>query len=179
VALQQKKVDVIFLGFSTAPAAKLVQDCQAQGYNPIYEGTTQVLGPQLLLPGAVMYGLARAFPWQADAPAVTTFKNAMAKYAKSDNWKEGTGTPTWTALEAVRKALSNVSATATVTPKDVMDGLNSFKDENIDGLSPNKVTFTAGQSATAGSQPCFFVVQIKNQQITAPQGLTPVCPTGL
>jgi branched-chain amino acid transport system substrate-binding protein len=176
LSLKQQKVDFAQLNFTTAAAVKFIQDCQAQGYNPTWGSSEQALGKDYLsIPANTVYGPAFAFPSVADAPAVQTFRDAMNKYAKDSNWKEGTASFAWQGLEAVRKALANVGATP--TRQDVLDGLYSFKDENLGGLLANKISFTLGKPNGPGSQPCYFVVGVENGKTTAPNGLTPVCPT--
>ena len=119
--LQQEKVDYAQLNFTTAAAAKLVQDCQAQNYNPTWGTSEQAVGKDLLsIPNFNAYGPAYAFPSSASSPAVAAFTKAMTTYAKGDNWKEGVASFTWTGLEAIRAALAN--AGTTVTSADITGG---------------------------------------------------------
>ncbi len=174
--LQQQGVDYAQLNFTTAAAAKFVQDCQAQNYNPTWGSSEQAIGKDLLgIPDLTLYGPAYAFPSVADSPVVATFRDAMTKYAKDDNWKEGTASFTWSGLETLRKALANVAASPTA--KDVVAALNTIKDDNLDGLLPNKITFTTGKAVPFGAHPCAFVVGIKDGKTVAPSGLTPLCPS--
>jgi branched-chain amino acid transport system substrate-binding protein len=175
LSLQQEGVDYAQLDFTTAAAAKFVQDCQAQGYNPTWGSSAQAMGADFAdLKDFTVFGPAYAFPSAADAPTVKTFTDAMTKYAKDDDWKEGTASFTWGGLEVLRKALADVGAT--VTPQDVTAALNTVKDENLDGLLANKVTFTAGQPVAFGSHPCYFVIGMKDGKTTAPANLDPQCP---
>lgn len=172
--LQQKKVDYAQLNFASAAAAKFVQDCQAQGYNPTWGTSEQAVGKGLLqIPNATFYGPAGAFPSVLDVPAVKTFRDAMTKYAKDDNWVEGTGSYAWSGLEMLRKAISSI--TGAVTGQSVAAALDTIKDENLDGLLANKVTFTAGKPTQPMSHPCMFVVGIKDGKTIAPNGATPLC----
>ena len=174
--LQQQGVDYAQLNFTTSAAAKFVEDCQAQNYNPVWGSSEQAVGKDLLkIPDLTLYGPAYAFPSAADSPAVAEFRDAMDKYAKDDNWKEGTASFAWSGLEVIRKALANVGASP--TRKDVITALNSIKNEDLDGLLSNKITFTAAKPTSFGAHPCSFVVGIKDGKTVAPNGLTPVCPT--
>jgi branched-chain amino acid transport system substrate-binding protein len=174
--LQQEGVDYAQLNFSTSAAAKFIQDCQAQNYNPTWGSSEQAIGKDLLkVKGATVFGPAYAFPSAAASPAVKTFQDAMKKYAKGDNWKEGTASFTWVGLELLHKALAGVGASP--ARSDVMTALNSVKDEDLGGLLPNKVTFVKGKPVAFGSHPCAFVVGIKDGKTVAPSGLTPVCPS--
>ena len=97
----------------------------------------------------------------------------MNKYAKNDNWKEGTGSYVWQGLETARKAMSKLSATP--SRGDVIAGLYAFQGEDLNGLLANKLTFTKGQAVAPGSLPCYFIVGIKNGKTIAPNNLNPVC----
>jgi len=174
--LQQQGVDYAQLNFTTTAAAKFIEDCQAQNYDPIWGSSEQAVGKDLLsIPDLKLYGPAYAFPSEADNPGAATFRDAMKKYAKDGNWKEGTASFAWSGLEVLHKALAGVGASP--TRKDVVAALNTIKDENLGGLLPNKITFTAGKPVAFGSHPCSFVVAIKDGKTQAPNGLTPVCPS--
>jgi branched-chain amino acid transport system substrate-binding protein len=176
--LKQEGVDYVQLNFSTAPAIRFIQNCQAQSYNPTWGSSEQAIGSAFAsLPDLTVYGPAYAFPSVANAAPAATFRAAMQKYATNSNWREGTASFTWDGLEALAQAVKNVNvaASATVTPADVMAGLYDFKDENLGGLLANKVTFTKGKPFGYTANPCYFVVGMKNGQTTAPAGLTPVC----
>ena len=172
--LQQEKVDYAQLNFTTAAAAKFVQDCQSQNYNPTWGTSEQAVGKDLLgIQDFTAYGPAYAFPSVASGSAVAAFTKAMTSYAKGDNWKEGVASFTWTGLETIRAALAN--AGATVTSADVTAGLNALKSETLGGLAPNPLTFTTGKPVTFGAHPCSFVVGVKDGKTVAPDGLNTVC----
>ncbi|HSS10977.1 MAG TPA: ABC transporter substrate-binding protein [Acidimicrobiales bacterium] len=174
VQLQQQKVDYAQLNFASAAAAKFMQDCQAQGYNPTWGSSAQAIGKDLLgVSNVTVYGPAYAFPSVASAAPAQTFVSAMTKYAKDSNWREGTASFTWSGLEVLRKALANAGATP--TRQDVTSGLNSFNGEDLGGLLANKLTFSAGKTIPFGGHPCMFVIGIKNGKTIAPANLTPSC----
>jgi hypothetical protein len=58
----------------------------------------------------------------------------------------------------------------------VIAGLHTIKDDDLSGLLPNKITFTAGKPISFGAHPCSFVVGVKDGKTQAPNGLNPVCP---
>ena len=167
--LQQDKVDYAQLNFSSAAAAKFIQDCQAQGFNPTWGSSAGAIGKDFLdIDGITVYGPAYAFPSVADTAPAKTFRDAMKQYAKDDNWAEGTGSFTWSGLEVLRKALAN--AGDQVTPQDVTTALNTISNEDLDGLLANPITFTAGQPVAFGSHPCAFVISVKDGKTQAPEG---------
>jgi branched-chain amino acid transport system substrate-binding protein len=172
--LKQSKVDYAQLNISSAVGAKLIADCQAQGYNPTWGTSEQAIGKDLLAtPGITAYGPAFAFPSVVDAQPVVTFRNAMTKYAKSSDWREGAASYTWQGLEIIRKALTQPG----ISPSraGVFDGLYSLKGETLGGLLANPLTFSRTKPVAFGSQPCYFIVGIKDGKTVAPNGLTPVC----
>jgi branched-chain amino acid transport system substrate-binding protein len=177
LALKQQKVDYAQLDFTTSAAVKFVKDCQAQGYNPTWGTSEQSLGADYLkLPNFTAFGPAYAFPSAATGGGFDTFTNAMKKYAKDDNWKDGTASFDWTGLVAIQKALASVSGTATVTATDVVNGLDAFKGETLDGVAANKLTYTKGKPVAFMTQRCFFVVGVKDKKVVTPAGTTPICP---
>ena len=175
IQLQQQKVDYAQLNFSTDAAAKFVQDCQAQGFNPTWGSSEQAAGqPFASLQNFTMYGPAYSFPSAADAPPVQTFHTAMQKYAKDGNWKEGAASFTWDGLQVLAKSLANVGASP--ARQDVLTGLYAFNGENLGGELANKLTYPQGKATGFQFNPCYFIVGMKGGQVTAPAGLTAQCP---
>jgi len=123
-----------------------------------------------------VFGPAFNFPSVLDIAAVQAFRDAMTKYAKADNWREGSASGTFDGLQVIRKALAGAGAEP--TPADVLTGLYAFKGENLDGELANKLTFTKGKANAFGSQSCFFPIGITDGKTVAPAGATPVCLTG-
>lgn len=181
LSLQQQKVDYAQLNFVVSAAIKFIADCQAQGYNPIFGTSEQSIGNGTSqIKGATLYGPAYAFPETPNVPVVQTFNDAMTKYAKGSDWHDGTASFAWSGLEMIRKALmdANVPASTPVTAATVMSALYNVKDENLGGLLSNKVSYTAGKPVGLSTNPCYFVVGVdKNGKPTAPNGLTPICPS--
>lgn len=179
VQLQQKKVDYAQLNFTTEAAVKFIQDCQAQGYNPMWGSSEQAVGPALYsLPNLTVFGPAYAFPSTADAPPAATFRSVMEKYAKGSNWREGTGSFTWDGLMALESALKTATTGGkAATSASVEAGLYALKGSTLNGELANPIGWTQGKTLNLmGYNPCYFTLEIKNGQLTAPNGLTPQCP---
>jgi branched-chain amino acid transport system substrate-binding protein len=173
--LKNQNVDYAQLNFSTDAAAKFVQDCQQQGFNPTWGSSEQAAGAAFKsLKNFTMFGPTYAFPSVAKNPEVKKFRDAMKKYAKGKDWAEGTASFTWGGLEMLRSALGTIT-TGDPTRETVLAAMNSVNGEDLNGLLPNKLTFT-GQPVGFGKAPCFFVVGMKGGKVTAPNQLTPVCP---
>jgi len=75
----------------------------------------------------------------------------------------------------LRKALAD--AGESVTAADALAAMYTVKDEHLEGLLPNKVTFTKGKAIAFTQHPCVFVVGIKDGKTVAPNGAEPVCPS--
>ena len=178
--LQQEKVDYAQLNFTTAAAVRFIQDCQAQNYNPTWGSSEQAIGSAFAsLSNVTLYGPAYSFPSVADASPVAAFRAAMQKYASGSNWREGTASFTWDGLQAVAQAVkdANVASSAQVTAADVLAGLYEFKGQDLGGTLANSLTYTKGKPFGITANACYFVVGMKDGQVTAPAGLTPQCPT--
>jgi branched-chain amino acid transport system substrate-binding protein len=172
--LKNDGVDFAQLNFSAEAATKFVQDCQQQGYNPTWGSSAQAVGKGFKdLENFTMFGPAYVFPSVADNPEVEKFRGAMEKYAKDDDWAEGTGSFTWAGLEMLHKALSTIT-TSDPTGATVLAAMKSIKSEDLGGLLPNKVTYDPPISF--GGLPCFFVIGVKDGETLAPNGLKPICP---
>jgi branched-chain amino acid transport system substrate-binding protein len=175
--LKQQKVDYAQLNFTTSAAAKFIQDCQAQNYNPTWGSSGPAIGNDLKkVNGLTVYGPAYNFPSALDIAPVKEFRAAMTKYAKADNWAEGASSGTFDGLQVIRTALAGAGADPTAA--DVLTGLYALKGENLGGELANKLTFTKGKANAFGSQSCFFVIGIKGGKTVAPAGATPICLTG-
>lgn len=175
LSLQQQHVDYVQLDFPTAAAARFAQSCEQQGYTPTWGTSAQAVGPSLeSIPNFTAYGPAYVFPTVASSSAVTAFTDSMKLYAQGDDWHDGTAAFTWSGLELLRASLANVG-TAAVTPQVVTKALQSLSGSTLGGLLPNAVSFAGGRPAAYGSHPCSFVIEVKNGQETAPDGLKTVC----
>ena len=173
--LQQQNVDYAQLNFSADAAVKFVQDCQTQGYNPTWGSSEQAISTAFLkLKNLKLFGPAYAFPSTAKSPQVKQFRDAMSKYAKGKDWREGSGSFAWGGLELLRKAMANLGDNP--TREDVLAAIYALKDEDLGGLLPNKLTFTQGAATGFGKAPCYFVVGVKNGKVIAPTNLDPQCP---
>jgi branched-chain amino acid transport system substrate-binding protein len=173
--LKSQDVDYAQLNFSTDAAAKFVQDCQQQGYNPTWGSSEQAAGPGFKsLKNFTMFGPAYAFPSVAKNPEVKKYRTAMKKYAKGNDWAEGTASFTWGGLELLRNAIGTIT-TGDTSREAVLGAMTSINSQDLNGLLPNKLTFT-DQPVGFGMAPCFFVVGMKGGKVTAPNQLTPVCP---
>jgi len=176
--LKQEGVDYAQLNFTTAAAVRFVQNCQAQGYNPTWGSSEQSIGAAYAsLSNFTAFGPAYSFPSVAGAPPVDQFRSVMEKYASNSNWREGVASFTWDGLQVFAQAVKNenIPAATAVTTADVLNGLYSFKNENLGGELANGLTYTKGKAFGFTANACYFVVGMKGGQTTAPAALTPQC----
>lgn len=180
VQLQQQHVDYAAMSISTAAAAKFVQSCQAQGFNPTWGTSEQAVAPALeQLPNFTAYGPAYSFPSTADAPPVVTFRSAMQRFAKDGNWREGTASFTWDGLMALESALKTATAGGgAATAANVESGLYGLKGSTLNGELANPIGWVQGKpNGLLTYNPCYFELEVHGGQLLAPAGLTPQCPS--
>jgi branched-chain amino acid transport system substrate-binding protein len=178
--LEQAHADFVLLGMAAGSDASMAQACQSQGYNPGYGTSDIAYSPTFLtVPSFTAYGISNAFPLAYTGQPVAAYTAAMKQYAAGDNWQSGDAGETWTGLQAMAKAIEDakVSATADVTAADVLTGLYSFHGETLGGLVANGLTYPKDKPVGLNFNPCYFVMGVANGKLTAPSGLTPVCPT--
>jgi branched-chain amino acid transport system substrate-binding protein len=176
LSLQQQKVDFVIVNLASQAAIQLMENCQAQGYNPTWAGESQATSPSFeKVPNLTYYIAQVSFPVAADAKPASEFRAAMQKYAKGGNWQGGTATTSWDALQTIRAALL-ADPSAKPSAATTMSGLYTLTDSNLGGELANQTGFTTGKPT--GAHPCIFLAEIKNGKISAPQGLAPQCPAG-
>jgi branched-chain amino acid transport system substrate-binding protein len=167
------------VGIEGAPLLpNLARDCARQGYSPRWtSGDGQISQNSWLKDPNIKEAIAAiySFPYMdTSTPATKRFNSVMKKYApgvlKSD-YKQP-ATTTWTAAIAFEKAAEKLTSDSP-TAADVTNALNSFKDETLDGLAPNPITFTAGEQHPANS--CWFSMVLKNHKLSEPNGMKTTC----
>jgi branched-chain amino acid transport system substrate-binding protein len=171
---QQAGAQALAIEASFQAGSRFAPACAQQGYNPVYVipagafddrylQVTQVNGAYIPVSNAL---------WFASTPAVNQFKQAMARYEAStplgpnpiSGWAGG-------ALFGAAAA----SLPANPTPADVFTALYSLpKNDTLNGLAP-PLTFNPGKPASQVT--CFYLAQIKNRALTAPQGTSAICPS--
>ncbi|WP_433472294.1 ABC transporter substrate-binding protein [Spirillospora sp. CA-142024] len=162
--LKEKGTD--FLQISIAPAAghKLISDCTAQGYKGYFGATAGSVNAELTkVPNVKLAGGLQGFPWWADDQPVKQFRDAMQKYAPDADHENPAATAVWTALEVTRKAAANVGDKP--ARKDIIAGLHTFKDEDLGGLLPQKLTYAEGKNGPAIN--CVWLYKLENGKFTS------------
>lgn len=148
VSLMDEGSDEIILALSSATASRVIADCTQQGYDGWFGISSLSVDMSVLekLSDARINGDVSAFPWWADAEPVAAFREAMEKYAPDANFRSNSSTGTWTALAMFEKAVT-ASGQSDVTRESVLEAYYQVKDETLDGLLPEPVTYTEGEPA--------------------------------
>lgn len=175
LALKEKGVDYPNINIPGAIAAKFVEECAQQGYSPTYGLGIQTIGPELLeVSGLKSFGPTDAFSTAAESPAIDEYREAMEAFAKDDNWHVGLSAFVWTGLKLFQQVAEGVSGN--VTSEAVLSGLYEVKNDNLNGLVANPLTYTKGKASESSEFPCYFVQGIENEELIAPAGPEAVCP---
>jgi branched-chain amino acid transport system substrate-binding protein len=161
----QQGTDFIEATFASAAIVHMANDCYAQGFKGwfgVAAGSTVATAFQTVN-NLKLAGSMFAFPWYANAAPVNTFRDAMTKYNVGNDYKDANSTAVWAALEVFRKAAANVGDD--VSPQSLMSALgNNVKNETLNGLLAQPVTFTAGQPSPAIT--CEFLYKLESGKFT-------------
>ncbi|MBN9112440.1 MAG: ABC transporter substrate-binding protein [Pseudonocardia sp.] len=149
----------------------IVEQCGQQDFKPTYIANS--LAPFWLNNPNVsgFIGLSENFPYFADTPVATKYREVMQKYNPEalavNQDTNGTIWATGLLFEAAAKA---GKLGDNPTPADVVNGLNSLSNETLGGAS-GPLTFTNGNR----SNTCGFVVGMDGTKFTTPFGTDPIC----
>jgi branched-chain amino acid transport system substrate-binding protein len=176
LAAKDAGVDALFPEEVTTRIAK---DCASQGYHPLYVQAQGAVYSEFknnpLFEGSV--GVIGVAPWwDASRLGVKDFQQAFSKYNPD---LDAFTTPytvmeTWDALQLFATAAAKVPASASAS--DVVSGIYSLPAGfTLNGLIPPE-TLVQGKGHT---NPCFFILGIKNKTYSLPYGDNPFCQPGV
>jgi branched-chain amino acid transport system substrate-binding protein len=144
-----------FIGLNAS--LKIIQTCQGQGYKG---GFVQLAWADSIisqLPGTQL-GVLYSFPWWSDAAPVAEYRNVIDQYASGTDYKaSGSGTM-WAQLSLFRHSMeqSGPAESASVSAADVISAFRTVKDETLDGLLPQPITYSESENSTIK---CFWPVK--------------------
>lgn len=159
--LQFISTDTQVIQFSASGplGARLYEDCVQQGYTGYLGAAAGTVNPRLYGadPDIKLTGALNAFPWWVDAPPVQHFRDVMAAGGvDEEHYGLPTAPATYASLELFKSAMEGPAALpASPTRADVLAAYGSVKDETLDGLLPQPMTFAAGQPAPKVT--CFWL----------------------
>ncbi|MFJ9390837.1 ABC transporter substrate-binding protein [Nocardioides sp. NPDC101246] len=160
--------DGIALNIGYGTGTRFASDCIQQGYT----GTFSVMNSGFdqtefgKIAGFKSAGSTNGFPWWADAPVVSTYRGAMKKFSPDGVYSSGNSTAIWSSFELFKKALENAKP-STVDRTSAMEAMYTVKDETLDGLLPEPITFTKGQPSTPVGCSWFFNFDAGDENPTA------------
>lgn len=172
LSFNEKDADYIAVLVPVDTAVRVMSDCVQQGYEGAFATSSTSFNPTKYgeIPGMNMIGTLNGFPWWADDPQVQRFRDAMDKYESDTDIASTSTTTVWTSLELFKKALG--ADTDTVTRDSVFASYYALKDETLDGLLPQPITYTEGQPAPVVN--CFwqydFTAGDENPELLPPTG---------
>lgn len=145
----QQQADAMVLVVDVNTSVRVMQNCIQQGYSGMFTSSSSSFNPALFktIPNLKMVGTLNAFPWWVDAAPVQAFRTAMGKYAPGTSYASSSATAVWSALQLFGKVVKGISGD--VTPASIMAGYYSVRNETLEGLLPQPITFTPGQPSPA------------------------------
>ncbi len=183
LAAKQAGVDSIIVLDSVAVEANVATDCAQQDYNPTFVGEGTGFTNQVPQTGALKSTYWSDFPilpFFATSAQVEQMNTVLDKY--EPGMRQSTLTYAevavqgWTGGLAVAQAIkaAGVTASSTVTAADLVKGLDTFKNETLDGWSP-PLTFTAGKAHPVD---CWYTARLENGKATLTNSGKLSCESG-
>jgi branched-chain amino acid transport system substrate-binding protein len=177
VAAKQAGVKALFIGDTTSVIARVAENCNAQGYDPIYvtEGTG-FTDQALTTPGLSehLWSSYPILPFFSSAPAVTAMNTVIDKYfpgirQNSNTWSEF-AVQAWTAGLLLAQAVRNVgvSSGGTVSAAVITKGLDMVSNETLGGFSPS-LNFASGKNHAVD---CWYTGRVQGGKASQVGGLT-------
>jgi branched-chain amino acid transport system substrate-binding protein len=181
LAAKQAGATVLFVADAVTVVQKVASDCASQGYKPTIVASDGAVGKQFPTSPGLESGLLAfepQIPFNVDStPATKTMLAAFKKYQPtlmSNPNYNGEVDEAWVSGLMLTKAVQLGHPSATITSKEILAGLHSFKNQTLGGMAP-PLTYTAGKVNTTD---CWFWLGTKNGQFNEPYGLTPECVPG-
>lgn len=172
----QRRAD--YVTFFTPPdlAARVIRDCNTQGFEGSYGGTGGNVTAAVYdnVGDNRLVGAWFAFPSYAETPWGEAYREAMESGGVEEAaWQGAYGPSAWVTMEMFRSALDAQRARLpdTVARADVMTAYESVRDETLDGMLPGPVTFARGSVALT---PCYWLFTYEGGEFTG--GSESVCP---
>jgi branched-chain amino acid transport system substrate-binding protein len=140
------------------PAQHLIDSCKEQGFTgrflqvSVSKSNFDALGTDPML------GVSYDFPWWSDAEPVVEFRDVMDEYGV-EYYQSFQNTNLWATLQLLDLAMEAEGPAAgdAIVGQDVIDALRAgVKEETLDGLLPQPITFDEGGNTTVT---CFWPIE--------------------
>jgi branched-chain amino acid transport system substrate-binding protein len=170
---QRAGADIIYIVMDANSANRIGRSCASVGYHPSLALNQQIVYNQQVtdpnLQGSTTSSLVA--PWTAtNIPGIAEFQQALTRFASGVE-PSGSAMAGW----VVGKMLERVAANglpADVTSQTILDGLWSFKDETLGGVT-SPLTFAKDQ--TAPRRVCYGRMIIKGGKLINPDNGKMTC----
>jgi branched-chain amino acid transport system substrate-binding protein len=181
LAAKQAGAKVLFIADAVSVVEAVATSCAAQGYTPIVVASDGAVGRQFPQTPGLKTGLL-AFEPQipfnvSSTPATKTMLAAFKKYQPtlmSNPNYNGEVDEAWVSGLMLTKAVELGNPGASITSKEILKGLHSFKNQTLGGMAP-PLNYHPGKVNTTD---CWFWMGTKNGQFNEPYGLKPECVPG-
>ena len=155
--------------------ARLARSCAQQGYKPQYMGISLAIIDSISNEPAleVLFAPQGNFPFTSSStPYEAEYQEIRQKFAPSLANSPAVAT-VWAAGALLREVVKGAALPAgKVTSADLLKGLYTIKDNNLNGLSGAPLTFVEGQKKLVN---CFFYIKLSGGKWGAPYGSVPKC----
>lgn len=165
--LKNSGAETMFLVLDSSAVQRFFKSCASIGFRPPAATTGIAIGPDTAadpnVQAASIYLNSPTPPYFAtDVPGVAEFQAAMKRYAPGSRLTQPAFYG-WVSGELFEAGLAKVAEQARsgpVTTKMILEGMNSLKNEKLNGLVSVPLTFKAGPHDTGA---CYFVTLINKQ----------------
>jgi branched-chain amino acid transport system substrate-binding protein len=177
LAAKSKGVDAMVVIENAETVVRIADQCARVGYKPTQLNLSGTVGQQWTKSANMDGALAtQSNPVLADDSIASTkaFHGALDQYGKdvvSNNAYGEMSIGAWAAAETFALAAERAKLGPDGTPDQVKQGLYTFKNETVGGLTP-PLTYTKDKPAFTT---CWFVQKLVGQQFQATQGAKPSC----
>jgi branched-chain amino acid transport system substrate-binding protein len=177
LAAKSKGVDAMVVIENAETVVRVADNCARAGYKPTQLNLSGTVGQQWTKSASMNGALAtQSNPVLADdsIPATKAFHQALDKYGKTVVSNSAYGEMSigaWAAGQAFALAAERAKLTPDSTPAEVKQGLYTFKNETVGGLTP-PLTYTKDKPAFTT---CWFAQKLVGQAFEATQGAKPSC----
>ena len=178
LAVQQADADVMGMTMPDSTEMRLTADCETQGFSGAFSSSGPGVSPaftESLAAGQQLVGGLYGFPWYVDSPPVERYRDAMEEHGvDSSDWARDISTASWATMELFKKALDANAGRlkGTITRQGVLDAYHTVKNETLEGMLPQPVTYTKGKPATPPA--CYWLFSYEDGEFSG--SFEPTCP---
>jgi branched-chain amino acid transport system substrate-binding protein len=177
--IRDEGVNYVMLGLTTTASFRLVADCKTQGYTGkwgLFDGSVWPKTMEANDPGVPIAIAISAFPWFVNDAPVAAYHQMMQKAGvPATSWGSPQGTAAYATMQLFKKALDSQAASLPATPTraDITKAYGSIKNETLDGLLPQPVTFRPNQPESLIK--CFWVATYDHGTFSGATLSKPTC----